>query len=180
MSLVVLIGGVRSGKSRLAADLAARESKPVVFIATGEARDEEMAERIARHRAERPPHWTTVEEPVSLTRWLEAVADDDVVVIDCLTLWVSNLMEREADVEKEARRAAEAAAKRSALVVAVTNEVGSGVVPASPIGRRYADALGRVNTIWAESADRVWLVVAGKVVPLQDAPDGCAGGAPSK
>lgn len=171
MALVLLIGGVRSGKSRLAADMAAREGKPVVFIATGEARDEEMAKRIARHRAERPPHWTTIEEPIGLSRWLEAVTDNDVVVIDCLTLWVSNLMEREADVEDAARRAAEMAAKRSGLVVAITNEVGSGVVPTSALGRRYAEELGRVNTIWAENADRVWLVVAGKVLPLQDAPE---------
>lgn len=170
MALVLLIGGARSGKSRLAVDLAAREGKPVVVIATAEARDEEMAERIARHRAERPPDWTTVEEPIGVTRWLEAVADDDVVVIDCLTLWVSNLIERDADVEDSARRAAEVAAKRSSLVVAVTNEVGSGVVPASALGRRYVDMLGRVNTIWAESANLVWLVVAGKVLPLRDAP----------
>ncbi|HYZ93767.1 MAG TPA: bifunctional adenosylcobinamide kinase/adenosylcobinamide-phosphate guanylyltransferase [Actinomycetota bacterium] len=170
MSLAVLIGGVRSGKSRLAVDMAARESKPVVFIATAEARDEEMAARIAGHRTERPAQWTTVEEPVGVQRWLEAVTDDDVVVIDCLTLWVSNLLERNADVEEAARRAAETAAKRSGLVVAVTNEVGSGLVPASAAGREYTDVLGRVNTIWAENADRVWLVVAGKVLPLQDAP----------
>lgn len=170
MALTLLIGGVRSGKSRLAADLVSRADAPVVVIATGEPRDDEMAARIERHRAERPGAWTTIEEPVDLERALGDVPSGSAVLLDCLTLWVSNLLEQEpADEQIEARAwsAAKAAAQRDGSVVAVTNEVGSGVIASTPIGRRYTDVLGRVNAIWAEAAQRTALVVAGKVLPLQ-------------
>ncbi len=168
MGLVLLVGGARSGKSRLAVDLAWREAKPVVVIATAEARDDEMAERIELHRSQRPPEWTTVEEPIDLEGALRAAPVDAVVVLDCLTLWISNLMEHEVEIADVARRAAEIAAKRTELVVAVTNEVGSGIVPENSLGRRYRDALGDVNAIWASCAERTLLVVAGKVLPLRD------------
>ena len=168
MALALLIGGARSGKSRLAVDLAAREAKPVVVIATGEARDEEMAARIEQHRSQRPPGWTTIEEPVDLEEALQAAPAEAVVIVDCLTLWVSNLIEHEMEIVDVARRAAENAAKRGEVVVAVTNEVGSGVVPENPLGRRYRDALGDVNATWASCAQQTLLVVAGKVLPLQD------------
>jgi adenosyl cobinamide kinase/adenosyl cobinamide phosphate guanylyltransferase len=178
MGLVVLLGGARSGKSRLAVRLASAWGGPVVVIATAEARDEEMAERIRRHRAERPPEWETVEEPVNLEGALAGVPEDAGVLLDCLTLWVSNLIERclsDADIEDRARKAAELAASRRAETVAVTNEVGSGIVPASPLARRYTDILGRVNAIWAEAAERAALVVAGRAVRLSD-PDEVMGG----
>jgi adenosyl cobinamide kinase/adenosyl cobinamide phosphate guanylyltransferase len=149
--------------------LAEASGRPVVVVATAEPRDEEMAERIRRHRDERPPQWGTIEEPVDLEAALSSVPEEALAVVDCLTLWVSNLLEQglsDQDIEDRARKAAQLAATRSAGTVAVTNEVGSGVVPANALARRYRDVLGRVNAIWAETADRTALVVAGQVLPL--------------
>ena len=163
MSLVLLLGGARSGKSRLAVRLASEAGAPVVFLATGEAGDEEMADRIARHRAERPAGWTTVEEPVGLREAVAAAPPDATLVVDCLSLWVANVFESR-EVEAEAREAAALAAART--TIAVSNEVGLGVVPATPLGREYRDVLGRVNAIWAEAADEAYFVVAGRVLRL--------------
>jgi adenosyl cobinamide kinase/adenosyl cobinamide phosphate guanylyltransferase len=170
--LFLLTGGARSGKSRLAVELAGSWGRPVVFVATGEPRDEEMAARIARHREQRPASWTTVEAPTDLEDAIGSAPVDAPVLVDCLTLWVSNLMESGADddeVVARARKCAELAAARPSGVVAVTNEVGSGVVPETKLGRRFADVLGVVNAIWAEAADRAVLVVAGRIVPLEGA-----------
>jgi adenosylcobinamide kinase / adenosylcobinamide-phosphate guanylyltransferase len=169
MSLVLLLGGARSGKSSLAVRLAAESGTPVVFVATGEARDAEMAERIDRHRAERPAGWQTVEEPFALARALEAAPPDACVVVDCLSLWVANVLERgDGDVEHQAATAAEIAATRAAKTIAVSNEVGLGVVPATPAGRAYRDVLGRVNAAWAGAAEEAYFVVAGKGLRLDD------------
>ncbi len=169
MSLTLLLGGAAAGKSRLAVRLAADRGGPVVVIATAEARDEEMAERILRHRAARPPEWLTIEAPVDLEAALASAPENAIALVDCLTLWVSNLVERglsdEAVIDRAAR-AAGLAASRSAGTIAVTNEVGAGVVPANALARRYRDLLGRVNTVWAEAADRTALVVAGRLLPL--------------
>ena len=172
MTLVLLVGGARSGKSSLALELVRRWRGPVTVVATGEAGDDEMAERIRRHRAERPAEWTTVEEPRDLGGALACVGDDDAVVVDCLSLWVANLLERgdsDLEVEEEARRVAAIAAARPAPTVAVTNEVGLGVVPATPLGRRYRDVLGRANADWAAAAEHVALVVAGRPLRLERA-----------
>lgn len=169
MSLTLLLGGAAAGKSRLAVRIAAMRGGPVVVIATAEARDEEMAERIRRHRASRPPGWLTVEEPFDLGAALASAPEDALVLVDCLTLWVSNLLERGLSDDEILERAAEAAAlaaSRSAGTIAVSNEVGSGVVPTNALARRYRDLLGRVNALWAEAADCAALVVAGRVVPL--------------
>lgn len=177
--LTLLLGGARSGKSSLAVSLAASEASPVTFIATAEGRDDELAERIARHRAERPAGWTTVEEPLGLQDALGAVAPRDVAVIDCLTLWVSNLLERGARSEEVAERAVAVAAlarDRAGLVVVVSNEVGSGIVPADVLSRRYRDALGTVNAAFAAAASHAYLVVAGRTVVL-DVPPGASRGA---
>jgi adenosyl cobinamide kinase/adenosyl cobinamide phosphate guanylyltransferase len=165
MGLVLLIGGARSGKSRLALRLAGESGNPVVFLATGEAGDDEMAERIALHRAERPAGWTTVEEPRDLVGAIADVPEGATLVVDCLSLWVANVLESR-DVEREAREAAALAAART--TIAVTNEVGLGVVPATPLGRAYRDVLGRVNAIWAEAADEAYFVVAGRVLRLSE------------
>ena len=151
MPLTLLTGGVRSGKSRLAVGLARRWSGPVAVIATGEPRDEEMAERIRRHRAERPSAWKTIEEPVAMEEALARFTDETFVLVDCLTLWVSNLLERglpDTVIEEQATKCASLGATRISPCLAVTNEVGSGIVPAHPLARRFADVLGRVNAIW--------------------------------
>jgi adenosylcobinamide kinase/adenosylcobinamide-phosphate guanylyltransferase len=166
--LVFLVGGARSGKSALAVQLAAATGAPVVFVATAEARDDEMAERIARHRASRPPEWELVEEPLELRTALEAARPDATVVVDCLSLWVSNVLELGRDAEAEARDAAVLAAERG-RTIAVSNEVGLGIVPATPLGRLYRDVLGRVNAVWADAADEALLVVAGRLLRLERA-----------
>jgi adenosylcobinamide kinase / adenosylcobinamide-phosphate guanylyltransferase len=169
MALVLLIGGARSGKSSLAVRLAREHVVPVVFIATAEARDDdEMADRIALHRAERPAAWETVEEPLGLLAALEAAPAESCVVVDCLSLWVANLLERGDGAEEAAALVAKVAANRSAPTIAVTNEVGMGVVPATPLGRAYRDVLGRVNALWADAADESYFVVAGKALRLSD------------
>jgi adenosylcobinamide kinase/adenosylcobinamide-phosphate guanylyltransferase len=170
MPLTLLTGGTRSGKSALAIQVAARSRRPVVFVATAEARDVELAQRIDRHRAERPADWTLVEEPVALEPAIRAAPGDACVVVDCLSLWVANLLDRElseAEALGAARCAAEAAAMRIGLTIAVTNEVGSGVVPATRLGRLYRDLLGHVNRIWADAAEHAALVVAGRVLELR-------------
>ena len=166
MTLVVLIGGARSGKSSLAVERAARTGQPVVFVATGEAGDEEMAARIEQHRRERPAHWSTVEEPVELGRAVAEAPGADVLVVDCLSLWVANVLERGA-VEDAAAEAARLAAARPGLTIAVTNEVGLGIVPDNELARHYRDALGRVNAIWAAAADEAYFVVAGRALRLE-------------
>jgi adenosyl cobinamide kinase/adenosyl cobinamide phosphate guanylyltransferase len=169
VSLTFLLGGARSGKSSLAVELGRAWRGPVTVIATGEAGDEEMAQRIELHRAERPAAWTTVEEPLELQRALEHVPAEHAVLIDCLSLWVANLIGRgdtDAEIEALGRSGAEEAAARKSLTVAVSNEVGLGVVPATELGRRYRDVLGRVNADWAAAAGEAALVVAGRRLPL--------------
>jgi adenosylcobinamide kinase/adenosylcobinamide-phosphate guanylyltransferase len=169
MALTLLLGGARSGKSGLALRRARAAGGQLVFVATAEARDEEMAARIARHRAERDPAWSTVEAPLELGAALVAAPRDACVVIDCLTLWVANLLDRGADdaaVLASASAAARGAADRPGPTIAITNEVGLGVVPAHPLGRRYRDLLGTVNVAWAELATEALLVVAGRTLAL--------------
>ena len=162
--LTFLVGGARSGKSALAVELAG--GGPVTFVATGTAGDEEMATRIERHREERPAGWITVEEPLALRHAIASA--QGTVVVDCLSLWVANLLEAgwgDADVEAEGAEAARAAA--GCRTIAVSNEVGLGVVPATPLGRRYRDVLGRVNAAWADAAVDAYLVVAGRALRLE-------------
>jgi adenosyl cobinamide kinase/adenosyl cobinamide phosphate guanylyltransferase len=162
VTLVLYVGGARSGKSRLALE---RAVAPVVFIATGEAGDDEMAERIDLHRRERPSEWQTVAEPGERERALAGVPAEATAVVDCLSLWVANVFESR-PVEELARDAARTAAARDGLTIAVTNEVGLGIVPDNALARAYRDALGRVNSIWAEAADEAYLVVAGRTLRL--------------
>ena len=168
MPLVLLVGGARSGKSGLALRLARGQPAPVVFIATAEAGDGEMAARIEEHRRERPLSWRTIEEPLRLHGTLEAIDEESCVVIDCLTLWTANALERlgGARAEQQAKAAVAIAAGRPGLTIAVTNEVGLGLVPDNPLGRGYRDLLGRVNIIWADAADRAYVLVAGRPLEL--------------
>ena len=167
MSLTVLLGGARAGKSALALELARGEDAPVVYIATAEAGDEEMAARIVQHRAERPETWRTVEEPIALRSTVAAVEPDACVVVDCLTLWVANLLARDDDVLTEAEAVAELAAGRPGQTIVVSNEVGLGIVPALPVAREYRDLLGAVNAEFVRRADDAAFVIAGRAIPLQ-------------
>lgn len=169
MALSVLLGGARSGKSTLALRRALAYDGPVCFIATATAGDREMAERIARHREERPAAWQTIEEPSALEPALERAPARALVIVDCLTLWVSNQLERgvgDADVVGQATSAARIAAARDAPVVAVSNELGLGIVPAQAAVRRFRDVHGRVNAVWVAHAASASLVLAGAVLPL--------------
>ncbi|MEM9563223.1 MAG: bifunctional adenosylcobinamide kinase/adenosylcobinamide-phosphate guanylyltransferase [Actinomycetota bacterium] len=177
--LTVLTGGARSGKSRLALDLAADAAGPdgpVVFVATCPRidGDGDLARRIDAHRAERPTHWTTVESEVDLATTLAAADPEAVVVIDCLTLWVNNLLFRdhdEAAIVDAAEATLAAACARSSQTIAVTNEVGLGIVPGDELSRSYRDALGRVNQRWIAAADRALFLVAGRALALHDPRD---------
>lgn len=144
------------------------------MVATAEALDTEMAERIARHRNERPGHWATIEESRQLVPTLASIEPQATVIVDCLTLWVSNLLQdRLSDdaIRERANTAAVAARHHPGLVIAVTNEVGSGVVPMTELGRHFADLMGEVNRIWVQQCDRAALVVAGRLLWLPEAPE---------
>lgn len=183
-SRYLILGGARSGKTRIALDHAATLAREldasVVYVATAEAHDAEMTERIARHRAERPAHWVTVEAPRQLAQTLSAV-ESPIVVVDCLTLWLSNALLQDFD---EARPQAELrawSAERAALLallagdasprpgalLLVSNEVGSGVVPMAALTRRFRDEQGWLNQAVARVCERVTLVVAGLAMTVK-------------
>ena len=171
MAFTFLVGGARSGKSAIAIRLASAFDGPVVVVATAEARDEDMAERIRAHREARPAAWETVEAPVDLLAAIEDVDGGAFVVLDCLTLWVSNALEAgpaEDGIEAEAGKLASTLAERATPSVVVSNEVGLGIVPANELARRYRDVLGRVNAAFAAEASRSFLVVAGRGLPLEE------------
>ncbi|HEX6264904.1 MAG TPA: bifunctional adenosylcobinamide kinase/adenosylcobinamide-phosphate guanylyltransferase [Actinomycetota bacterium] len=170
MGLSVLLGGARSGKSDLSGRLATASGRPVVVIVTGEARDEEMTERIRRHRAARPSSWETVEAPRALREAVRELDGGAFAVLDCLTLWVSNLIEAgvsDDEILDEAREIATTLAERDASSVVVTNEVGLGIVPMHELARRYRDTLGRVNAAFVSEAQHAYLVVAGRALSLE-------------
>jgi adenosylcobinamide kinase/adenosylcobinamide-phosphate guanylyltransferase len=182
-SSLLILGGARSGKSRFAvAGLSARTR--VTFVATAQAGDGDMAARIARHQAERSPHWTTVEAPYELVAALSrALTSADTVIVDCLTVWVANLMLRgdgdEAILKEADGVAALAAAPRVELRI-VSNEAGLGVHPPTVDGMRFRDLLGLVNQRVAAACSRVVLMVAGLPQILKDTPPGSPFNAPSR
>jgi adenosyl cobinamide kinase/adenosyl cobinamide phosphate guanylyltransferase len=172
--LVLLLGGARCGKSALACALALRHGQPVTFLATATPADAEFERRIERHRASRPAGWTTVEEPLLVRDALSRIQAGETVIIDCLTLWVANLLARGLD-EQASASAAEAlaaeAVRRPGLVIAVSNEVGSGIVPESALARRFRDVLGRANAAASLAASEAYLVVAGRLLELRHPSD---------
>ena len=171
--LILILGGVRSGKSAYAQRLAETlGGESVLFVATAEALDDEMHARIAAHRRDRPAPWHTLEAPRGVAEALEGAHDGErVVVLDCVTVWVSNLLlacgeepdarAAEDAVQGEVARYLAAVERSSATHIAVSNEVGLGVVPPYPLGRLYRDLLGRANQMLAARAARVLLLVAG-------------------
>nr|WP_229428266.1 bifunctional adenosylcobinamide kinase/adenosylcobinamide-phosphate guanylyltransferase [Massilia soli] len=180
----MVLGGARSGKSAYAETLALAAFRQVCYIATASAGDEEMARRIAHHRERRPDEWTTVEEPIALADAIDAHAGPDtVVLVDCLTLWLTNLIFSGATsfpetgvvalpprfcVERE--RLLSALARPRGDVILVSNEVGMGIVPVGAVTRCFADEAGRLNQAVAAIADRVVLVAAGLPIVLKGAP----------
>ena len=166
---VLVIGGQRSGKSRFAEGLVAGSGRTPVYLATATAGDHEMAERIALHRSRRGANWQTIEEPLDLATALVAATEPDrAVLVDCLTLWLTNLLTAHRDVADETDRLIAVLAEASAPVVVVSNEVGSGIIPANALARRFADLLGILNQRVAEAVGRVVLMAAGQ--PLQIKP----------
>ncbi len=169
MGITLLVGGARSGKSARALQLASEWDGQVVFVATAEGRDAEMAARIARHRLERPASWRTVEAPLELVRAFDSIPARALVILDCLTLWVANALEAgwsDEDVERAAAAVATIAAEREQPTVVVTNEVGLGLVPQTELGRAYRDLLGRVNAVFAAQAEQAYLMIAGRTLEL--------------
>ncbi len=162
----LVLGGARSGKSRHAQALAEACPGPRAFIATAQAFDAEMVERIARHRADRDADWRTIEAPLALPEAI-AMADTAVILVDCLTLWASNLLLGDADTDEATAALLAALVATPARVMLVSNEVGWGIVPDNALARRFRDVAGRINQRVAAAVDRVDLVVAGLAMRLK-------------
>ncbi len=167
-TVTLVLGGARSGKSRFAQTLALR-AKRVTFIATATASDDQMQDKILRHKSERPPHWRTVEEPLALDHAIaESAPHADAVLIDCLTLYAAHLMEIDSVAAECAMEALSETLQDAPVdILLVSNEVGSGVVPSHPSGCRYRDLLGELNQKIAAVADNVVLMVAGLPLMLK-------------
>lgn len=163
--LTFVIGGARSGKSAHAEKLAAAGSAPWTYIATAQAYDEEMRERIALHRSRRGEGWITVDAPLDLAGAIRALPDHRPVLVDCLTLWLSNHLLAEHDIETECARLVGVLSRPRGPWFVVSNEVGQGIVPENALARRFRDAAGRLNQQVAAIADTVLLLVAG--LPLK-------------
>ncbi len=166
--VTLVLGGARSGKSAHAEGLVEGNGGRPVYLATAAAGDAEMAERIAHHRARRGPRWQTVEEPLELAETLSRVtAPDAAVLVDCLTLWLSNLYGADRGVVDETNRLTHALEQVTGPVVLVSNEVGLGIVPDNALARRFRDDAGRLHQAVAEIADRVVFVAAGLPLTLK-------------
>jgi adenosylcobinamide kinase/adenosylcobinamide-phosphate guanylyltransferase len=166
LTSTLVLGGARSGKSAYALKAAEAGGRRLVMIATAQAFDDEMADRIVRHKAERGERWRTLEAPLDLAEALAEVGADETAVIDCLTLWVSNLMYAERDVARETERLVEAMSRTDVLLV--SNEVGLGIVPENALARRFRDEAGRVNQKIAAAVDRVVFIAAGLPLVLKE------------
>ena len=167
--VTLVLGGARSGKSRYAERLVEDAALGGTYCATAEARDAEMAERIAAHRVRRGPFWRTVETPLALAPAIAAAAAPQrPVLVDCLTLWLSNLLMAGRQPDAEASVLCRALHEAAGPVVLVSNEVGLGLVPETPLGRQFRDAAGRLNQEIAALADRVVFITAGLPLVLKE------------
>jgi adenosylcobinamide kinase / adenosylcobinamide-phosphate guanylyltransferase len=165
MKLLVL-GGARSGKSAYAEMVAEESHGQLIYIATAEPRDEEMDDRVRLHRERRGPRWTTHEEPIELLKLLQEVAHhESFILVDCLTLWLSNLMFAERDIERESQLLALHLPSLAGQICFVSNEVGQGIVPDNKLARDFRDHAGRLNQAIAAACERVVFITAG--LPLQ-------------
>jgi adenosylcobinamide kinase / adenosylcobinamide-phosphate guanylyltransferase len=163
VAIILVGGGARSGKSRHALELARKRGSRLIFLATAEALDEEYAARIARHRADRGAEFSTVEEPLEIADVIRKTADADAIVLDCLTLWLSNIMLTFGrDVNAEIEKLIQAARATPTTVIAVTNEVGCGIVPDNALSRDFRDHSGILNQRVAAVADEVYWMVFGQ------------------
>ena len=158
---ILITGGARSGKSLLAERQTLALGRPAIYIATAEAHDAEMADRIARHQERRGEEWRTVTAPLELVQALDATDGAAPRLVDCLTLWLTNLLLGGHDWETAVAALAEALPRQTAPVIFVTNEVGAGIVPENALARRFRDAAGLTNQRIARACDELWLSVAG-------------------
>jgi len=165
--ITLVLGGARSGKSTFAEGLVSAEPGPWTYLATAEPGDDEMRARIAAHRARRGGTWETVEAPLDLADALSGAAEERPVLIDCLTLWLANLLAAERDLVAETAGLLQALEARRSPTVLVSNEVGLGIVPETPLGRRFRDDAGRLNQQLAAVAQRVVFVAAGLPLDLK-------------
>jgi adenosylcobinamide kinase/adenosylcobinamide-phosphate guanylyltransferase len=168
---VLVLGGARSGKSRTALQLAEQASLQRIYVATAQAFDDEMRERIALHRLERDRSWQTVDAPLGLAQAIQAqTGPDKAVLVDCLTLWLSNIVLAERDLSHETDQLIDAVREARGPLILVSNEVGQGIVPSTPLGRSFRDEQGRLNQRIAEACDAVIFVAAGCPILLKPTP----------
>lgn len=168
--IIFITGGARSGKSNFAVKLASKAEGKIAFIATAIAVDEEMKRRIILHKESRPKEWTTVEEPLDLAKAIESVSDHDVIIIDCITLYLSNLMFNADLIDEElildeVRKMIRSAKSFHGTVIIISNELGMGIVPQNRIAREFRDIAGRANQIIADTANKVYVCFSG--IPIQ-------------
>ena len=166
----LITGGARSGKSSYAEKIAIESHQDVVYIATANTHDEEMQERVERHRNQRPKHWTTIEEPIVLARVLKKYSlSDNVILVDCLTMWITNLLMKQDDrlFESEIQKLHKTLETFSGMVIFVTNEVGMGIIPLGELSRRFVDESGRLHQQLASKIDNVLLMVAGLALEVK-------------
>lgn len=171
----IVLGGARSGKSTFAERVAISRDKPKAYIATSQAHDIEMQDRIDQHKAQRGPNWRTIEAPLDVVGALTEITPQEVVLLDCATLWLSNQMLAKANLKHETDRLLQALAACAGDVVIVSNEVGQGIVPDNVLARQFRDAQGRLNQQLAAQSDLAVLVCAGLPLVLKGSlPDGVA------
>jgi len=167
--LTLILGGVKSGKTKLALSIAEQENWKHYYIATARPIDEEMKERIEKHKQERGNKWKTIEEPIELAKALRSIPENSTIVVDCLTTWLTNLLVENYDYEKKIDELLEVLSevKSEVNIVLVSNEVGLGVLPESKLGRRFIDLIGVLHQQIAKIADKVYFVVCGHALSIK-------------